>query len=217
MKDFLENKKVLIIVGVSVLILSVLGFLYFYDAKEETEPEEELVVNTETETTTQKNITKFYVDVKGAVKKAGVYEVKEGDRVIDAITLAGGLAKNANTGNINLSKRLESEMVVYVYTNNEVKQGSVKSSCDTECNCEGLEINNCIESSNESTNKGNLININKATKEELMTLSGVGESKAEAIISYREENGSFKSIEDIKNVTGIGDAMFEKIKGSITV
>lgn len=215
MNNFLENKKRLIIIGIVLLVLIGFGVLYFKEMEDSEERvSEELVVR---ETTTKKVVQDFYVDVKGAVKKEGVYLVKEGDRVIDAITLAGGLSKNANTSNINLSKRLKSEMVVYVYTNNEIKKGSVKSECDTECNCEVLEVNNCVESNNETNKNTNLVNINTASKSELMTLSGVGESKAEAIISYREENGKFKSIEDIKNVSGIGEAMFEKIKGSITV
>ena len=104
-------------------------------------------------------------------------------------------------------------MVIVTYTNNEIKKGSKTLECDTECNCEVIEINNCIESKESSTK----ININTASIDELMTLSGVGESKAKAIIAYREENGEFKTIEDLKEVSGIGDALFENIKDGITV
>lgn len=107
-------------------------------------------------------------------------------------------------------------MVVVVYTNNEIKKGKNSLECNTECNCEVIEINNCIERE-ESNKNENLININTASIEELMNITGIGESKAKSIIQYRDENGNFKVIEDIKNVSGIGDALFEKIKGSITV
>lgn len=210
MKNYLLDKKA-IIIGSVVLIVLIIVLLYFYKSNENDDYElEDLSIVTTSEVVDNE---KFYVDVKGAVKDPGVYLVENGARVIDAITLAGGLEKNANTGNINLSQRLESEMVVYVYTNKEVKSGSVKSECDTKCNCEVVEVNNCVD----TTEGSELVNINTASLEELMTLSGVGESKAKAIISYREENGNFESIEDLKNVSGIGDAMFEKIKGEITV
>ncbi len=213
MKNFLFNKKGYIIGGVILLLLGALA-LYYFSSNEEISQTSLAVVTT----TTKKAETKFYIDVKGAVKKPGVYEAKEGDRVIDAITLAGGLTKSANTGNINLAERLKSEMVVYIYTDSEVKKGNNKITCDTTCNCESIEINNCIENESSSdASKTTLVNINTASKNELMTLSGIGESKAEAIISYREDNGSFKTIAELKNVSGIGDAMFERIKEHITI
>lgn len=211
MINILKDKKVL--VGGSVLVLFLLiliGYFYFNSNEEEIFLDESINIKEEKEPIESNN---FYVDVKGAVKDPGVYLVNDGERVIDAINKAGGLNKNANTSNINLSKRLTSEMVVIVYTNNEVKNGSKKSECDTECNCEVIEVNNCIESESSSDK----VNINTASIDELMTLSGIGQSKAESIISYREEKGNFKSIEEIKNVSGIGDALFESIKDGITV
>jgi len=210
MFDYLKNKRVLIISGIVVVVSIVLVLVFFSrDNSNTIELTEEIGVKENKE----EAISNFYVDVKGAVKDPGVYLVSDGERVIDAIIKAGGLTKNANTSNINLSKRLESEMVIVVYTNSEIKKGSKKLECDTKCNCEVIEINNCIESKENSAK----ININTATIDELMTLSGVGESKAKAIIVYREENGNFKTIEDLKNVSGIGDALFESIKDGITV
>ena len=208
---FFKDKRVLIIGSVILGVLAVVICYFYYNNSDTIELNEKISLKTEVN---EKKETNFYVDVKGAVKDPGVYLVSDGERVIDAITKAGGLSKNANTSNINLSKRLVSEMVIVVYTNDEVKKGSKKSECNTECNCEVIEINNCIESDEIKTN---LININKASVSELMTLSGVGESKAQAIISYREENGSFKTIDDIKNVSGIGESLFKNIKDSITV
>lgn len=209
MFNLIKDKKWLIVgVGFLVILIYIVINYYFSDNTEEV-IESKLVIKE----TTKESVDNFYVDVKGAVKDPGVYLVNNGDRVIDAIEKAGGLKKSASTENINLSKRLVSEMVVYVYTSNEIKLGSKKLECNTDCNCEVIEINNCIEQENSKS----LININIATVEELMNLSGIGESKAKAIINYREDNGKFKSIDELKEVSGIGEALFEKIKDEITI
>ncbi|MBQ9181437.1 MAG: helix-hairpin-helix domain-containing protein [Bacilli bacterium] len=139
------------------------------------------------------------VDIKGSIVNPGVYEVSSSDRVNDVINKAGGLLEDANTSNINLSKRVKDEMVIVISNNQNVEEEAID-----------FETNNYTESNN------SLVSINSASKEELMSLSGIGESKALAIIKYRE-NQKFNSIEDIKNVNGIGDSLFEKIKDSITV
>ena len=145
-----------------------------------------------------------------------MYEFKKNDRVIDAINMAGGLLKNANTSNINLSQKLVSEMVIYVMNNSEIKNGSKVVSCDTKCKTEVIEVNNCVEEKKLETTKDK-ININTATVEDFTSLSGIGEAKAKSIIEYRNSNGNFKNIEDIKNISGIGEALFNKIKDNITV
>ena len=124
------------------------------------------------------------------------------------------LQNDAYTSNINLSQKLYSEMVIYVYNNSEVAKNDVLS-CDTICKPNIIEVNNCV-SSNNSESKLK-ININTATLEDLNGISGIGESKAKSIIEYRNSNGLFRTIEDIKNVSGIGDSLFEKIKNNITV
>ncbi|MDD4188019.1 MAG: helix-hairpin-helix domain-containing protein [Bacilli bacterium] len=200
------NKKYLIVGGLACLIILTLVSYIFFDFEKE-------VYIAKEEITTSSN-SKFFIDVKGAVKKPGVYEFTTNERVIDALKKAGGLAKTGDTSNINLSQKLESEMVVYVYTKNEIKNGSKSISCSTKCSCETLEVNNCIQ---DEVNKDGKVNINTANLETLQTLSGIGESKASSIIDYRSENGNFKEIEEIKNVSGIGDALFEKIKEFITI
>ena len=140
----------------------------------------------------------YYVDIKGEVKDPGVYKLKEGSRVIDAINASGGLKENANTYSVNLSKKITDEMVIIVPSNSENTNVS----------------NNTI---TQNTKNSCLVNINTATTKELLSITGIGESKASNIIKYREENGNFSSIEDIKNVSGIGDSLFEKIKKYITV
>ena len=123
-------------------------------------------------------------------------------------------------------------MYIVVYTKNEIynykKQNSNDSSikcASNECICPDSNNDACIENKDtktenkkdSSTQISDKISINNATKEELMSLTGIGESKADKIISYRQENGLFKEIEDIKNVTGIGDSIFDKIKDNITL
>ena len=141
----------------------------------------------------------------------------------DIINMAGGITKNADTSVLNLSKKLKDEMVIIVYSYYEVKNFSyvkeVEKKVQTECSkgINDVENDACIEDDPSSEEESSILSINTATKEELMTLTGIGEKKAEDIIKYREENGEFTSVEDIKNVKGIGDSLFEKIKDYITL
>ena len=154
--------------------------------------------------------SKIYVDIKGAIKNPGVYEVDSDMIVNDVIKLAGGLNDNADTSIINLAKRVNDGDLIIIYTKEEVKNSNIKDTVvkvvDKECICPNIQNDACIntkindnitnkEENNNSTNKSDetaKININTATKDELMNLSGIGESKADAIINYRKENGNFK-------------------------
>ncbi len=145
--------------------------------------------------------------------------MKESSRVIDVINEAGGLTDNADTSVINLSKKIIDEMVIIVYTNEQVanfkKVKEEEKIIQDKCNQideNALKNDACITKEN-ITNK---ISINNSTKEELMNLNGIGESKATDIIKYREENGPFSTIDDIKKVPGIGDNLFAQIKEDIT-
>ena len=182
----------------------------------------------------------FHVDIKGAVKTPGVYEIQEGAIISDVITLAGGLNEDAEIDNINLSKKVSDEMVIYIYnkkeSNNKVVSSSPTTASET-CESESYNIADCVEKSESIIVAGNvstdgsstnnttdtkeessgLININTASKEQLDTLNGIGSVKAQAIIDYRNQNGNFSKIEDILNVSGIGDTVFAKIKDYITV
>lgn len=170
-------------------------------------------------------INKVIVDIKGEVNTPGVYELTSDDTVMKAIDKAGGLTKNSDTSNINLSKKLEDEMVIIVYSKTEIeKMNEPKIECPP-CNdaCiqeedekAKLDNNENKKDTNETITPSGKININEATSAELQTLDGIGEAKAKAIIDYREKNGNFKQIEDIKNVSGIGDSIYEKIKNNIT-
>ena len=142
------------------------------------------------------------VHVCGQVKKPGVYTLAKGARVSDAIDAAGGLAKEAAGDFINQAQKVEDEQQVYVPSQEEAKESPKEVQQETS-NDSHLE------------NKG-LVNINQATKEELMTLPGIGEAKADMIISYREEHGRFATIGEIKNISGIKDGVYNKICDLIT-
>lgn len=171
----------------------------------------------------EKEIEEYMVDIKGEVVTPGIYRLKKSSRVIDVIEKAGGLTQNADTTVINLSKKITDEMVIIIYSKQEVKNWlktkEQEDYLEEKCKIseEGkVENDACLEDEKEETTFQTKVNINTATKEELMTLSGIGESKAEEIITYRKST-PFKTIEDLKNVSGIGDATYEQIKNHITV
>ena len=225
LKKYLKH----ILIVLAVIVLSFIGYVLYDKEAEKLVLEDEIIVKEEL-VEEKENIQTIFVEIKGAVNNPGVYEFEEGKRVIDAINMAGGLLKNAYTKNLNLSKKLTDEMYIIVYTNYEInkyKEDNDKKEniteeivcASSECICPDITNDACInesikEEKEETTSK---ISINNASKEELMTITSIGESKANAIIKYREENNGFKSIEEIKNVSGIGDALFEKIKDNIAL
>ena len=146
----------------------------------------------------------MYVDIKGAVKLPGMYEVTSDMRVLNVIDMAGGLKETADDSQVNFSQRIEDQMVIYIPVEGEEL---------SETAIAGTNSN----TANISKDEDGKVNLNQATKEELMTLSGVGEKKAEKIIEYREENGSFKTIEDLKNVNGFGEKSFESLEKYISI
>ncbi len=161
------------------------------------------------------------INIKGAVVNPGVYNFIEGERVIDAINKSGGLLENADTSVINLSKNLFDEMVIVIYTVDEVNEmrgnNILIQYVEKDCNCPTLSNDACLSSDSVKEGDSSKISINNATVEELTKLSGIGESKAKSIVEYRNEHGLFSSIDEILNVSGIGEALFEKIKDNITI
>lgn len=141
------------------------------------------------------------VEIKGQVKKPDVYTVNENSIINDLIDLAGGITENADLKNINRAKKLQDHEMIYIADKND----------------NNINYNQSSDSIITLVENETLVNINTATEDKLKTLTGIGESKAKSIIEYREQNGGFKNIEEIKNVTGIGEKMFDKIKESITV
>lgn len=199
---FRQNVKSIILAFVCSLVLIIGGLFYFNQNKTEDYSGVSFSnisneINNKDEKAEDKHDEKIFVDVKGAVKHPGVFETTKDKRVKDLIEEAGGLLDDADTSTLNLSQKVKDQMVIYVLKHGEKpKQMSDGGS---------------------SSSNTDVININTANKEQLMKISGVGKTKAEAIISYREKNGDFKKKEDITKVRGIGKATFEKIKDKIEV
>ena len=186
-----------VIGGVLLLLVGVGGLL---PKKEEAVEESEAVVTTVMAEKTEESTTLeavIFVDIKGEVKKPGVYQMKVGDRVKDAIDAAGGLTAEADSQKVNLAQRVEDQMVIVVPKVGEEAEAIPAGATSKEVSKEGK------------------VNINTATVEELKTLKGVGEKKAEAIIEYRKKNGSFKTKEDLMKVRGIGKKLFESFEERI--
>lgn len=192
-----------------------------YKPKKKEETKELLVSKKEdTKKETASNET-FKVDIKGEIINPGIYSLSSSSRVIDVIEKAGGLTQNANTTVINLSKKIIDEMVIIIYSNEQVqnfaKTKEVEQQVQQYCiqpDNNALKNDACI---TESTNTSSKVSINNATLEQLQTLPDIGASKAQDIINYRTEHGQFQSIEDLKNISGIGDSIFAKIKDYITL
>lgn len=208
MIEFLKKRKIVIIIVVLVIIL--IGWkINDSNNLEEVNTEETLVSD-------KKDIIKndeegediMAVHVTGEVKKPGVVKVKEGSRIEDIIEAAGGLTENADTTNINLAYMVEDGMKIRIPNTNEE---------DIEENYISVDSGKGVIMSEESNSSSSVVNINTANETELEQLPGIGPSISSKIIDYRNQNGKFKNIEDIKNVTGIGDTKFEKIKDFIKV
>ena len=199
---FRQNVKSVILAFVCSLVLIIGGLFYFNKNKTEDYSGVSFSnisneTNNKDEKAEDKHDEKIFVDVKGAVKHPGVFETTKDKRVKDLIEEAGGLLDDADTSTLNLSQKVKDQMVIYVLKHGEKPKQ--------------------ISDGSTSSTNGDVINIKTANKEQLMKISGVGKTKAEAIISYREKNGDFKKKEDITKVHGIGKATFEKIKDKIEV
>ena len=167
------------------------------------------------------------VYVCGAVRTPDVYVLENDDRVIDAVEAAGGFTADAGYEYLNLALKLSDGQKVYVPTQNEIEEAlaaedrAVTAVVNITRNAPGIDSTGDAESNANSDssngNTGGKVNINRADKQTLMTLPGIGESKAEKIIAYREENGSFSCIEDIMLVGGIKEGLFNKVKDGICV
>lgn len=199
------------VIAPGVLFVIILIYFLQQNSSEDAElistiPQQQIlsIENEETSTIEEHSSIKVIVDVKGAVKFPGVYELTSEDRIIDAIQKAGGYLDEADSKYINHAQKLQDEMVIYI-----PKKG------------ESIEEQSTIpmipQTGSVASKKEHRVNINTADESELTTLSGIGPSKAQAIIQYREEHGNFKKPEDLKNVSGIGEKTFEKLKDSITV
>ena len=218
LKEFIyfNIKKIILVVLILIIGSIYLFYLYFNGKNEEVDSKEKVIVRKED--IEEEIVTMCFFDIKGEVASPGVYSIECDKRIVDAINLSGGLTKNSDTSVLNLSKKIEDGMVIVIYSKKEVsnylKTLEEESKKNSICSSSNVVNGACI--GNNNANNNSLININTASLEELMSLSGIGESKARNIISYRVNN-PFKSIEDLLNVDGIGESIYVKIKENITV
>lgn len=202
----IKDKFVLLIVLGIFCLVGIMMYVILPKNRTEFDSSLELVseVSSITSDTNEEEISdKFYVDIKGAVVSPGVYEVSDDMRVLDVVKLAGGLTEASDDKKVNLAEKLIDQMVIYI----------------PEIGEEGFELVTQVSTGDKSITEqdSKLININTSSASELQSLNGVGEKKAEKIIQFREENGSFKTIEDLKKVDGIGEKTFDSLKSQITI
>ena len=208
-----------LVVGVCGIVL--LGIAVFLLVTQQEKEDKELLI--ETSSTTEVTVdtkkeqdqandesksAKIYVDISGAVKQPGVYQLSEGARLFDLLKQAGGLTEDAAIQTVNQAMIIQDQQKIIILTQAQAE------SLDTE----NINNGNLEEKSDENSPKdAEKLNINQADLTQLQQLSGIGEKKAQAIIDYRNENGSFKTIEDLAKVTGIGEKTVEKLRDSITI
>ncbi|EHO54013.1 helix-hairpin-helix domain-containing protein [Lentilactobacillus kisonensis] len=160
----------------------------------------------------------MYVDVKGAVKNPGVYQINPNMRVVDAINLAGGYNRSADKKQINLAQKLTDAQVIYVPIRGEKGAPITSTVTPTTGGGESATADNSAPDDSGNTGQSNeQINLNTADKTKLQELNGIGDKKADQIIAYRQAHGQFKKIEELKNVPGFGDKTFANLKSSICV
>ena len=190
----------------------IIFFIYNKNEKSETLLNEDILVEeekNETEIQEANDTEEIIVHITGAVKFPGIIKLKQGSRIEDAVEKAGGLTEEADISNVNLAYVLEDGVKITIPSNIELEEKEVI----TDESGENI-IEDTISTSNETKGK---TNINKANEEELLNLPGIGTELASRIVTYRQQNGKFSSIEEIKNVSGIGDSKYEKIKDLISI
>ena len=205
MLDKIKNKKLIIIISIIFVIIL---FVFFNNNKDdEVEIIEQIENKVDANIKEDKDVKQIIVHITGCIKKQGIVEINEGARIIDVIEAAGGVTKEADIAKVNLAYIVKDAQKIYI--------PSIYDKEDTEYITLNNGENVIVE--DKYGGESDMVNINTATQTELESLSGIGPSTALKIINYREEHGKFKSIEEIKEVPGIGDAKFNSIKDMIEV
>lgn len=199
-----KEKKIKLAITIVIGIIVIIGIIKIVDIYYEKNNTEKISMSNfiENETEDEKGNTKIKVYITGEVKNQGVIELEEGDRIADAIEKAGGQTEQASLKNVNLAYQLEDGQKIYIPNVNDNETEIIDDGAS------GVV---------DDTTNQTVVNINKADETELQSLNGIGESLATSIVQYRKENGKFETIEDLKNVPGIGDSKFENIKEYIKV
>ncbi len=251
MRELTKKQKIIVITIIGILIGAIIYYVYgkeeptintnelipYENLENETTKSEETNNEKDTNDKTLENEKEIIIYITGEVEKEGVYPLKEGSRIADAIEKAEGLTEEADTSNINLAYIIEDGMKIKIpnkkeaqnIINNQTGNNESNTNIEKDRTQEYITKNSGLEtySDSQSNSKDSdivtkkaaqeKININTATQEQLETLTGIGPTIASKIIQYRKENGSFKTIEELKNVSGIGDSKFVNIKENITI
>ena len=214
-EKLLENKTLAAVLG--IILVMIIGFFAWLNVTKTTaDAQNDLPALSTTFSTSssasdlktersssQTETQKMFVDIKGAVKNEGVYELSNGSRVTDVVKLAGGFTEDADKKSVNLAEKVTDESVIYVA---RVDENVAPATTNSQSNGSAQQ--------EESSDK---INLNTATLAELQTISGIGAKRAQDIIDYRDANGGFSSVDDLANVSGIGEKILEKLKSEVTV
>lgn len=223
----LNNKQKIIVLIVGIVIITLI-FIFLYKTFYKEDEDYVITNSSEENQTTENTVTEskigvvedkktITVHVIGEVNTPGVVTLDEGARIIDAINAAGGKTEEADLSRVNLAYVIEDGVQIYIPSVTEVREAEETEQEDylREDAGDGIIITSATQESGEEKNAK--VNINTANSEKLQTLPGIGESIAQKIIDYREQNGKFTSIDDIKNVPGIGESKFNNIKDKIVV
>lgn len=203
---WLEHRNKIII----VLVLVVGAFVFFmYRPKQNTFGQTDAILASESAGTSVNSISsqnkKVCVDVKGAVKKPGIYKLSRNARVNEALKAAGGETGDADINQVNLAKQLTDAQVIYIPRQGEKTPGSF---------AENIQSSSGEEA---ASTEQEIVNINTATKDQLRKITGIGDKKADLILQYRQQHGNFNSIDDLKNINGFGEKTVAKLKPSLAV
>ena len=211
--ELTKKQKIIVIAIAGIVVIGIMYFIYNKNqVKEDINIENEILVNNVITNENNTNDDIVIIHITGSVKNPGIVKLKEGSRIEDAIESAGGLTENADITKVNLAYVVEDGTKIKIPSASEEDIGD-EDIIDSKSGDNIIIKENAVPSNNSTQT----ININKATEKEFETLPGIGPSLASKIIEYRNQNGKFESIEDIKNVNGIGDNKYEKIKDLITV
>lgn len=204
MKRFISLKKYSLYIAAGLIVVIIFSFFFFTGRGEGSREPSVLKENKDIQVTledkqekTEKEPSTIFVEVKGAVRKPGVYTFQSDARVEEAIQRAGGFTSKADSIEINQAAKLEDSMMIYVRKQGEAERETADASTGVE--------------------KSEGVNVNQADAAELQTINGIGPAKAEAIITYREEHGEFQQIEDLRNISGFGEKTIERLKSQLTV
>lgn len=222
----ISKQKIIAIIAIT--IIAIIIYQYFTKKEEYTITEANLnIINSnenntkekdEKEDEKQEQKTKIVIYITGEVNNKGVFEIEEDSRISDAIEIAGGLTNEANIENINLASKIEDGMKIYIPKKGEENSQSEVQETTKETITKSDTTQKAVtQGTQQTTQTQSKVNINTANQTELETLPGIGPSTALKIINYRKENGKFNKIEDIKNVSGIGESKYSKIKDYIKV